>query len=447
MERLGSFVRRLLDGFWFVPLATGVGLALLAVALLALDRGSGEGGFGLGFDGDASAARDILSAVAGSLITVAGLTFSLTIVTLQLVSGQFTPRALRGLLADRVTQLFAGTFVGIVAYALLVLRSVRDSADDGSGGFVPSLATTVAILLALAALVLLVVFVHHIGRTIQVSSIAGRVAHQTLAAVDRLYPEPFGEELEGAPAPVLAAWRAEAAPVVVRPHRPGYVQAVLLEELFEELGSGDGERRVAVSVQPGDFVTEATPAVEVWTSGDPEAAARAAARALLVDDERDIRQDPAFGLRQLADIALRAISPGVNDPTTAVTCIGYVRAALELLAGRRFPPELRRDGERGVTVLARRHGFDDYLELAIAEVGRYATADARVAGALLSALAPVAEAARRAGAAERACAVVAVARRVAGPALEDARTEADRDALRAGLARVESAAVELVAAP
>jgi uncharacterized membrane protein len=446
VERVGKLARRLLDGFWFVPLAVAVSLALLALALLALDRAGGEGGVGLGFDGDASAARDILAAIAGSLITVAGLTFSLTIVTLQLVSGQFTPRALRGLLADRVTQLVAGTFVGIVAYALLVLRSVRDPADDGSEGFVPSLATTVAILLALSALVLLVVFVHHIGRTIQVSSIAGRLSRQTLAAVERLYPDSFGEELEAAPAPALAAWRAEAAPVVVRPARPGYVQAVLLDDLFRGLPTG-GESRVAVSVAPGDFVTEATTAIEVWTENDADAAARAAARALVVDDERDVRQDPAFGVLQLADIALRAISPGVNDPTTAVTCIGYLRAVLERLAARAFPPELRRDEEAGVTAIARRTPFEGYLELAVAEIGRYATPDARVAGALLDALAAVAKAARRAGAAQRASVVVAAARRVAGPAIEDARTDADREALRAGLARVETAAVELAAPP
>lgn len=445
MERLRAYARKLADGFWLVPLATGGGLALLAAGLLALDRAGGADGVGIGFDGDASAARDLLATVAGSLITVVGLTFSLTIVTLQLVSGQFTPRALRGLLADRLTQLVAGTFVGIVAYALLVLASVRDSAD-GVDGFVPSLATSVAIILTLAALVLLVVFVHHIGRTIQVSSIAARVADQTLAAVVRLYPEPFGEELEEPPGPALAAWRAEAAPLVVRPRRPGYVQAVLIDDLVHALAAGR-KSRVAVAVQPGDFVTAETPAVEVWAAGDPEAAEKATARALVVDDERDVRQDPAFGVQQLADIALRAISPGVNDPTTAVTCIGYLRAVLERLACRRFPPELRRHEDTGVSVVAPRREFEEYLELAVAEVGRYATADARVAGTILEALAPVAAAARRAGAADRASAVLAVARRVAGPAVEDARTEEDREALRAHLARVVTAAVELAPTP
>lgn len=438
MERLLASVRNAFAGFWLLPALIGVGFALAAALVLTVDHAAGRDGVGIGFGGDAAAARSLLTLVAGSLITVTGLTFSLTVVTLQLVSGQFTPRALRGLLSDRVTQVLAGTFVGIVVYSLIVLRSVRDREADGSGGFVPQLATTVASIATLAALGLLLYFVHHIGRTIQVSSISARIYEQTLAAIDRLYPEGLGEPLEDDAARVLARWRAEGEPLASRPRRAGYVQAVAIGDLVASLaGSG---ARIVVAVQPGDLVSEETIALEIWGAPDAERAKHGGSAALVIDDERDIRQDVAFGLRQLADIALRALSPGVNDPTTAVTCIGYGGAALQRLAGREMPARLRRYEDEDVTVIASRVTFEDLVELSVVELGRFATADARVGCALLDALTPVAVTARRAGATDRVATVVAAARRIATPMLEDARTAEDRALLLGSLGQVESAA-------
>jgi uncharacterized membrane protein len=158
-----------------------------------------------------------------------------------------------------------------------------------------------------------------------------------------------------------------------------------------------------------------------------------------VQSERDVAQDVGFGIRQLADVAVRALSPGVNDPTTAVTCIGYLRNALEDLGKRRLPDRLRRMGEDGLLVYAEAREFDELLREAFAEIGRFGRADARVTVAVLDALAGVAVAARRAGALDRAAAARELAEEIAGPAIEDARTEHERRLLAGCVERVQAA--------
>lgn len=423
-------LRDLLSGFWLVPGAVALGFFGLAAVVLWIDRSAGKGGFEFAFGGDSSAARDILKTVAGSLITVAGLTFSITIVTLQLVSSQFTPRVLRTFVADRLSQTVMGTFVGVVVYCLVVLRSVRD--PDGGAGFVPGLGVTVAIALGLIALGLLIAFIHHTAVSIQVTNIVARVASQSLAAAERLYPEPYGEPEDGEQAAeLLDAWTGEDA-AVVRPIRPGFVQQIALEELVVAVGAG---ARIHVAARPGDFVTETTELVRIWPSSVlDEGRERRIRRLVYIADERDVEQDVAFGIRQLADIALRAISPSVNDPTTATTCIGYLEAILERLAGRAFPVAIRHWPERGVTAVVAQRGLDEHVD-ALVEIGRYADGDARVVMALLRALASVA----RSAGPGRAGSLVTVTAAVADPALDQASSEHDRKRIAAALSATKQA--------
>jgi uncharacterized membrane protein len=271
--------------------------------------------------------------------------------------------------------------------------------------------------------VLLIVFLHHVSRMIQVSHVAARIAHATLARVDALYPDGYAEpaaELESDE--LLSEWRVER-PGAVLPSRPGYVQRVDVEGLLEGLGE-DGVERVAMLVCPGDLVSVEAPIAEIWPA---EAGERATARmvgATHVTDERDLDQDVDFGVRQLTDIALKAMSPGINDPATAVTCIGYLRSILVRLAERADPPGVRRAA--GLTIILARQRFDDHLE-ALAQVGRYVDGDAWVAGELLRAARASAEAAARAGAPERRRAAQDVAAAIAEQALAEAGTARDRD--------------------
>lgn len=408
--------RALANGFWFLPGLVVLGFAVAALVLVRVDRALDGDRLGFTFDGDASAARGVLETVAGSLITVAGLVFSLTVVVLVLVSGQFTPRSVPAFLADRVNQATAGTFIGVFTYCLLVLRSVRDEENSGGGGFVPQLSVTVAVALAVVAIALLLYFIHHLGVSIQASSIVNRIGTNTLARVEELPDEPAAGPAE----PPGPGGR-------VFPRRAGYVRHVALGDLGERL---DGCEHVRLRVTVGDFVSERDPLAEVWPAeavAEVEATVR---RGIALGLERDLHQDVLYGIRQLAEVAMKGLSPGINDPSTAESAIGYLRAVLERVAERPLPPEAR----RGVVVTPLRT-FDELVEGAFVQVGHYASGDATVVVTLLDALARVGDAARRASRGERQAVLRRVAEDVAAPALEHARTERDRERIRAALAR------------
>ncbi len=428
IRRLTDRARDLTGSLAFIPAVFLAGFALLAIGLVELDDRLQVTPAWYAFRGDASAARTVLSVIAGSLITVAGLTFSITMVALQLASSQFSPRVLRTFFADRLTQVTIGGFVGTFVYALLVLRSV-------SAGFVPRLSIAVATLLGIAAVLLLIAFLHHVAQMIQVSHIMGAIAHDTLRRLDHLYPGRYGEP-EDAAEHVLERWCEEPAGAV-HPDRPGYVQRVELDALAHELARDVD--RVAILVCPGDFASLGAPLALVWPAGAAERCVEPVRDAIPLRRERDLEQDVDFGLRQLTDTALKAISPGVNDPATAVTCIGYLRSILVRLAGRALPEPVRRSPDHELTVVLRRRGFDEYLS-GLRQLGRYASGDPWVATEALGALEACASAAMGCGALDRAEAALALAETLASQAEREAGNERDRADIRGALAAVVSAA-------
>ncbi len=435
-NRLKALWLNLTQGLWFVPGLVVVIYAALAIGLVELDQRIDFTGVAVVFKGDGSAARTVLSVLAGSLITVAGLTFSITVVVLQLASSQFSPRVLRTFFGDRLTQVTLGSYVGIFVYSILVLRSVGSFAHGLD--FVPRLSITVASALGIAAVLLLIVFIHHVSRMIQVSHITASIAAQTLDRVNQLYPNPQGVPVEGADGDkLLRAWRSEREPGRVLPAGPGYVQRIGLDELVG--GLDHRTEQLAILVRPGDFVSLEMPLVEVWPAEAAERLGKRVRAAVAIGDERDMGQDAAFGLRQLADIALKAMSPGINDPTTAVTAISYIRAILVQLARRSFPPAVRRFPERGLEVIAARRDFDDHLNFLL-EISRYASGNTQVVGAMLQALAAVVRVATECAAGDRAAYAAGIAETIAGQARGEVKTERDRETVERLLAEVRRAA-------
>ncbi len=378
------------SGLWLFPSLIVAALIGLAFVVVQADRGLGR--TDVGFGGGPSAARDVLAAIAGSFVTVAGVTFSLTVVVLQLASSQYSPRILRGFLADRVTQLTAGTFIGVFAYALVVLRSVRDAPDS----FVPSLGVSVAIVLSLVALVLLLVFIDHVTQLIQVSNLAARIGEDTSAELRRLADK--ADELGNA-GERPRIWRSARQGLRVYVPRAGYLRAVDADTITRRLSVA--RARVLLLARPGDLVVPDEPVAEVWRDASPEAepmgddeVSDALLAGILVANERDLHDDPGFGIRQLADVAIRALSPGINDPTTAITCIAYVRAALI--------EELSLPARRGLVVgdgveVVLLGGSFERDAGTLAEIAHHASGDARASAAIEQAVAAVARAARDRG--------------------------------------------------
>ncbi len=382
MNRLRTFWLGLLATLWFVP--TVVVASFLVLALLLIETHSwvemdlAQGWprlFGAGSDG----ARSMLSAIATSMMTVAGVVFSVTIVALAQASSQYSPRVLRNFMSDRPTQLVLGVFVGIFTYCLLVLRTVRGS-EDGDPGFLPSLAVLGGLVLALFGVATLIYFIHHVASSIQVSSILQRIAGDANVAIDRLFPEPVGE-------PVPEDWakqRTDSHQQVVPSRLTGYIVSVDDAGLLALAGRLD--RVVTLQHRVGEFVIAGRPIAEV--SGDTpldDEDADALRNLFLLQSQRTVHQDATYGIQQIVDIAVKALSPGINDPTTAVMCIDQLGELLVRLAGRQVPGPCRGEGQT-LRVIAPRADFEDMTALAFDAIADHARGDVEVFARLLHVL-------------------------------------------------------------
>ncbi|MDQ3026228.1 MAG: DUF2254 domain-containing protein [Pseudomonadota bacterium] len=363
MKGISSVWVSIRSSLWFVPTMMVGGSIVLAVVLVEADqryRFQWAEAYPLLFGAGAAGSRGMLSTIAGSMITVAGVTFSLTIAALVTASGQYTSRILRNFMRDRRNQLVLGSFVGIFSYCLVVLRTIRGG-DETT--FVPSLAVFAGLLLALGGIGVLVFFIHHIATSIQASTIIARITVETFKAMDRVYPAPQGA---GGDAARDAGAVQGGARSIVESDSMGYVQGVetgAILALAQEL-----EATVSLEVLAGDFVAESTPLMTVRAAKPlEERQLRAFRAAITVREFRTIDQELGFGIRQLVDIALKALSPGINDTTTAVMCIDHLGAVIARLAPRDMPTHMRsKDGR--VRLATRGPRFEDFLDGAFDQV-------------------------------------------------------------------------------
>ncbi len=371
--------------FWFVPLLIVVANISLAAVLIESDTIDTDRRlaqwprlFGAGADG----ARQMLSTLAGSMMSVMGITFSMTLVSLSLASSQYTSRILRNFMRSRVTQITLGVFAGIFAYCLVVLRTIR-----GGGGvdeFVPSLAVFFAFILALGGVGVLVYFIHHIALSIQASSIIASIAQETITSIERLFPErpgqePDEDEDQDQVLRSLDEKSWQAVPAAVN----GYIQSVDNNALL----CLARERKSIVRMERGigGFVVKGTTLASLALDEPPGQATIAALnKAYSVGRHRTVEQDPAFGIRQLVDIALKALSPGVNDTSTAVMCVDYLTAILAQLAPRKFPSSHHYQGDklRVITIVPT---FDGLLAEAFDQIRESAEGNVAIMARMLSA--------------------------------------------------------------
>ena len=346
------------SSFWFLPALIVLGTIALASALVAVDA-TGDLRFvrklPMLFGAGAAGARGLLSVVAGSMVTVAGVVFSITLVALSLTSSQYTSRVLRNFMSDRINQVVLGVFVGIFAYCLVVLRTIRGG-DEGP--FVPALAVLGALILAFVGIAFLIYFIHHIAIAIQASSIIAAAAAETLATVNRLFPEDLAVDADESDAGGIAS-HPELRWIAVPSYRSGYIESVdesSLSRMAERSGS-----LLRMERGIGEFVTEGMPLVSVAGPAALDEKTPAMLRDIyVIGRQRTLRQDAGFGIRQIVDIAMRALSPGINDSTTALMCVDYLGAILARLASRRIAASGHVD-ERKLRVITRGPRFERLL--------------------------------------------------------------------------------------
>jgi len=384
MNELRRIWSNLRSSFWFVPSLIVVNSIVFAVVLIEADSAGSDQWlsqwprlFGAGAEG----ARQILSTLAGSMMTVMGITFSMTLLALTLASSQYTSRILRNFMRSRVTQVTLGLFAGIFVYCLIVLRTIR----GGEAEFVPSLAVFFAFVMAIGGTGVLIFFIHHIASSIQASSIIGSIAHETIAVIDRLFSEKpgHGPDEDAGQDQVLRSldkrtWYAVPAAV------SGYVQSVDNDAL---LGlARDRKTIVRMERGIGAFVVQNTALASLALTYPPDQEMIAALNSAYgISRHRTIDQDPAFGIRQIVDMALKALSPGVNDTSTAVMCVDYLTAILTRLTVRQFPPFHRYDGEvlRLITIVPT---FEGLLAEAFDQIRCNAEGNAAIMARMLGAI-------------------------------------------------------------
>ncbi|MYZ50329.1 DUF2254 domain-containing protein [Rhizobiales bacterium L72] len=376
---------RLRTSFWFLPSAMAAAAVALSFGLVKVDAWvNAETVRRLGwiYEFGPEGARAVLSAIASSMITVAGLTFSITMLTLQLASSQFGPRLLRNFMRDRGNQIVLGTFTSTFLYCLLVLRTVRGT--EGAS-FVPHLSVAFGVLLATLSLAVLIYFIHHVAISIRIETVLADLAAETRSAIDRLYPERLGRDppvgdVAGAYRSTLEHFESRARPIGVK--GSGYVQRVDEDALMRIATEHDV--LVRIEARPGRFITDCDPIVLVAPSERISDEAAAALRgAFVVGPDRTPAQDLEFSLRRIVEIAQRALSPGINDPTTALYCIDRLGEALGRLAEREIPSSVRADPQGRPRIVTSVGTLEDLACPALAAVARYATGDADVIRKLL----------------------------------------------------------------
>lgn len=349
------------NGLWFIPGAMVLATVIAGRIVAEVDERSiqlpGE------FGGDASSAQTLLATVAASTLTMTTLVLSITIVALQLASQQFSPRVMRTFFRDTGTKVALGVFLSTTVYALLVLRIVIPE-DGNAPEYVPGISVAVAFGLMLCSLGAFLYYLNHVAHSIRAVHIMEAVAAETRRAIRarhvsdaRLEP---GDWPDRPPDLLLASEQP-----------PGAVVGVDEDDLVR-IAVEQGVR-IELIVHVGDYLPSMTPLARVWSDdgSTPPTTATDITRFIGLGRERTMRQDVAFGFRQLVDMAEKALSPAVNDPTTATQAVDRIHDLLRRIAITPEPCPVYRDASGTARLLIPVHGWDEIVHLAFDEVRRY----------------------------------------------------------------------------
>ncbi|MDP9069193.1 MAG: DUF2254 domain-containing protein [Actinomycetota bacterium] len=382
--KAAAAVERLRESLWLIP-----GLMVAAAAGLAALLATKEAPApnlplrGLLLPVSAEAAVPVLQVVGASVITVTSVVFSLTVVALQITAGNYSPRALRSFLRDLGTQIVLGTFLATFVYSYLVLQNIQSASGRGGADWAPQLAFLAVPGFVSASLIAFVFFIHHVTQAVRVDFILDEVLDENLATVRTVHREQAGPENEEKARDVIPDGAVE-----VKSPKSGFVQSFGPQSLLRLLE----ERDLVVAFRPsvGDHVLEGAAVAWMWqrsgsAEGD-ETVADAVRDSVQIGRERSMDQDVAFGIRQLVDIAVRALSPGVNDPNTAVSTIHHLTVVYRELLTRRLGSRTVTDDDGVDRVMLPYATLREYLAIMVQQVGHYGRGDVMVVLRLLRAL-------------------------------------------------------------
>lgn len=380
--------------YWFLPSMMAIGSLVLALATAQLDQHIEvdlKENFDWLYSNRPDGARALLATVAGSMITVTGVTFSLTILAISYATGQYGPRLLSNFMQDRTNQFTLGTFISTFLYCLMILRTVR-SAEEGDnaanallqGAFVPHISVFIALLLTLSSVAVLIHFIHHIPESIHIPNVLHDVGSRLNKKIDDLYPEQIGQQLSKKNEPDDDWIQSQLSrATTIRSNKDGYLQGVADDTLIT--AAEENELLVKLVRRPGDFVSAGEPLMKVASENDlSDELRQQLLGGFIWGYTRTETQDAFYLIDQLVEVAARALSPGVNDPMTAIMSMNWLQSALMRIAGREMPSRFRYDQQEQLRLIAGNAiGLEAFCEAIFTQLRPYVATDANAARHML----------------------------------------------------------------
>lgn len=378
--RISSLLERLRSSLFFVPMVAVIVATVLGVAALSVDRrvDTTLADLPLGFTSTVESARTLLGVIAGATISFAGIAFSVSLLVIQLASSQYSPRVVHTLFRDPFNKRVMALVVGTFTYCVVVLRSVRSALDPGDDPVIPNISVAIAVVLGIATILAIVAFINHSAHAMDVSEILERIRRETTeqiraewtptkprADTDREIPPPSAEPT-----------------TVIRADRSGWIQQIDRAAILDCLPGGTTAR---VETDAGRYAIEDTRLIVISPAIDATDLTSALRDAFVIGQTRTMQQDVTYGLRQLVDVAVKALSPGINDPTTAQDAIFHTAAVLSELLRHDPPPAVTIDDSRRL-VMAQQPSHRELVQLAYDEPRRAAATHPTVCLYLLATL-------------------------------------------------------------
>ncbi|MEE4208538.1 MAG: DUF2254 domain-containing protein [Parvularcula sp.] len=376
---VSTWLRRIRASYWFVPSAMMLGAFVLAWVTHAIDMRVGPDllrGFGPIQIAEPSGARAILTTIAGSVIGVAGVTFSITIATVSFASGNYGPRLIGNFMRDRGNQITLGTFIATFVYCILVLGTVREGAEDGSWEvFIPHLSLLTTLALTLSSIGMLIYFFHHVPESIDIQHLTTQIGRNLQERVEALFSRDDEEEgdAEDDDPPALP-WDDRIRGLdheIVHSFKNGYIVTVDVQGLADLAEEHD--LLIDLQYRPGDFIAASDIYADVYKKDGSllgKEISDAIRSSLTVGRQRTPDQNTLFLVDTLVEIAARALSPGVNDPQTAIACMDWLRSSAHAFGNEVQEPESPSDRLQIAPVT-----FSEFTGRAFSRLRPYAAAD------------------------------------------------------------------------
>jgi uncharacterized membrane protein len=378
MKKILFFYNKLKATFWFVPVLIIIVAIFLAIGLVILDQEINLPQDGIGkyfFVNSADSARSILSTISGAMIGVAGTVFSVTLVALTLASSQFGPRLIKNFMYVRLNQIVLGSYVATYLYCLFVLNAIK---ENDAYTFMPVLSILFAIVAAFINIILLIIFIHQIATSIQADNVISDISEVIYKQVKTIYPKKMGNELEDEKINIVDAIKSKYLNTLsIKSPKSGYLQYIDSESLLEVVSSNNA--LIDLYFRPGDHLVEGIEIGKLYNNKEIDKNLQEKiCNQFVIGKIKVGDQDLEFSIHQMVEIAARALSPGVNDPYTAITCIDNLTATMCHLAETEFPSKYRTDTENNLRVIADTTDFEGFLDAAFNQIRQFSAGSTAV---------------------------------------------------------------------